>query len=63
MSGLKQFFAKTLSLTAYDLCDLQAVEDDYTFVTADGFYCSAISLDGEQRHISAKRSIPKRFND
>lgn len=51
MSGLKQFFAKTLSLTAYDLCDLQAVENDHTFVTADGYYCSAISLDGAKTHL------------
>jgi intracellular multiplication protein IcmB len=54
MSKLQSFFAKTLSLTAYDLCDLQAVEDAQTFVTADGFYCSALRLEGALQHLGEK---------
>jgi intracellular multiplication protein IcmB len=52
MSKLQSFFSRTLSLTAYDLCDLQAVEDDQkTFVTADGFYCSALRLEGALQYL------------
>jgi intracellular multiplication protein IcmB len=51
MSRLKSFFAKTLSLTAYDLCDLQAVENDKTFVTADGYYCSLFLLEGSRSYL------------
>jgi len=68
MSRLKNFFAKTLSLTAYDLCDLQAVENERTFVTVDGFYCSALLLEGsksflgEEGHPDAVRATAEQLN-
>ncbi|WP_138437904.1 hypothetical protein [Marinobacter shengliensis] len=58
MSKLQAFFAKTLSLTAYDLCDLQAAEGAYNFVTVDGYYCSALKLEGA-KHYLGERSHPE----
>ncbi len=57
-SRLQSFFAKTLSLTAYDLCDIQAVEDFSTFVTVDGYYCSAFRLLGGKQYLG-KDSHPE----
>lgn len=46
MGVFKEFLSRQISLTTFDLCNINSLEDTYTAVTEDGFYLSAYQIEG-----------------
>src|SRR5690554_4576163 len=54
MSALKRIISRSLSLSTFDQCDLNSVEDQNSWVTTDGFYASSFRINGARQVVCTK---------